>query len=536
MKIPGFPRNCSLAPLPLFVRCAVYSVPRAPARQMVVRNVLCLCREEIGASGTSPNLQPQCDSFVSPGCHSNYVVVGTRGTTKSPLGLGYSPKKVVSGHSFCVWFGWQKPDHRIPFTILLHRTRFSPHSPMIWQGAQAHSPNKILNAATYKPAATSQLNPPVKSKLQDPEIKPPTHALSPSGGSLFLPKSSCRQLLRHLGLGCPASVATTQASSTTHSSYSRAQVRVTREASVLSVLPTHKSPHGGKRQPARPKSRSTRRVPQREGVGHKPCSVWDGAATWPGMCVMARAVSPSACKTAPFPRPPCAVPTPFPKHFAPFLHCSSHPCPPSQTCQKMCTILKPFEKTGVPDVQQPFMTMSATFNYALCTISVPALSLRFFAPVLHRSERCYFASCPPPLPWSVPLVLLLPAAAPAQAPARVQVPAPARAHAARTLGSRGCTCTCGATKCPPPATRTVASCAARASRPSPSWRPAGDRLRVGGGGHGGPAVEGGGGGLVVANGRRDLLRGALGRGGGHGVPPPPTHPAQLLCMNHRTNG
>ena len=44
---PGFPRNPSLASLPLFF--TVCSVPRAPARQMVVRLILCLCLEGAGS-------------------------------------------------------------------------------------------------------------------------------------------------------------------------------------------------------------------------------------------------------------------------------------------------------------------------------------------------------------------------------------------------------------------------------------------------------------------------------------------------------
>ena len=68
-----------------------------------------------------------------------------------------------------------------------------------------------------------------------------------------------------------------------------------------------------------------------------------------------------ACRIAPFLRLPCTVPASFRKRFAPFVHCSPHPCPPSQTRQKMCTILKPFEKAGVPDIQQFFITVACHF-------------------------------------------------------------------------------------------------------------------------------------------------------------------------------
>ena len=102
-----------------------------------------------------------------------------------------------------------------------------------------------------------------------------------------------------------------------------------------------------------------------------------------------------ACKIAPFLRSLCTVPAPFPKHFTPSLHCSSHPCPPSQTCQKMCATAKPSEKTGVPDIHQLLMTVVC--HLYLCALhnfcTVPTLSLMFFAPFLHRSEPCYFASC-----------------------------------------------------------------------------------------------------------------------------------------------
>ena len=50
----GFPRNPSLASLPLFF--TVCSVPRAPARQMVVRLILCPCLE--GARSREPARPP----------------------------------------------------------------------------------------------------------------------------------------------------------------------------------------------------------------------------------------------------------------------------------------------------------------------------------------------------------------------------------------------------------------------------------------------------------------------------------------------
>ena len=49
---PGFPRNPSLASLPLLSTvCSI--LLRAPARQMVIRLMLCPCREGSGVQGTS---------------------------------------------------------------------------------------------------------------------------------------------------------------------------------------------------------------------------------------------------------------------------------------------------------------------------------------------------------------------------------------------------------------------------------------------------------------------------------------------------
>ena len=69
---PGFPRNPSLAPLPLLSTvCSIFSGPRAPARQMVVRITLCTCLEGREGPENRPNSE---DKFCA--CNYAFLVLG----------------------------------------------------------------------------------------------------------------------------------------------------------------------------------------------------------------------------------------------------------------------------------------------------------------------------------------------------------------------------------------------------------------------------------------------------------------------------